>query len=314
MTSISSDAGVSFVVTVYNKRPYLPAVVAGLAAQRGDFPREFIFIDDGSTDGSGEELARLTSGLRDTRILAQANLGPSLATNRGIAAARHPLIKLVDGDDVLLPDAADRLRVSLLRDSAAVLAFGTGEPYASPADALARLQAEPPVATVPAAERYDALPALLRHCDLMPSQCMIRRDTAQRVGGCDERVFVQDYSLFLRLAVCGPFLRVAAPVVLGPQGPREHLDDGGPQVLHDLNLALFHFLSEHPLPRGVAGAAVRRALKRAWHWARRREDAAFFNWTLWLLARGYVAGPQQMPGLLRQSCSAFSATRAVRVL
>ncbi|MBV9152882.1 MAG: glycosyltransferase [Alphaproteobacteria bacterium] len=314
MTVLPTDAGVSFVVTVYNKRPHLPAVVAGLAAQRGNFPREFIFIDDGSTDGSGEELERLTSGLHDIQILVQANLGPSIATNRGIAAARHPLIKLVDGDDVLLPDAADWLRGALLRDHTAVLAFGSGEPHASPAEALVRLQAEPPAPAVPAVERYDALPLLLRRCDLMPSQCMIRRDVAQRVGGCDERVFVQDYSLFLRLAACGPFLHIAAPVVLGPQGPREHLDDGGPQVLHDLNLALFHFLSEHSLPHRVAGAAVRRGLKRAWRWARRREGAPFFDWTLWLLARGYLAGPQQMLRLLRQSCTAFSTSRAVRVV
>src|SRR5207248_4835918 len=79
------SAGISFIVTVYNKRPYLPAVAAGLVAQRGDFPCEFVFVDDGSTDGSREEIERLTAGWPDVQILSQANLGPSLATNRGLA-------------------------------------------------------------------------------------------------------------------------------------------------------------------------------------------------------------------------------------
>lgn len=308
-----SEAGVSFVVTVYNKREYLPAVVAGLAAQHGDFPREFIFVDDGSTDGSAEELARLTAGWPNTDILTQPNLGPSVATNRGIDAARHQLVKLVDGDDVLLPDASLRLREALLGDSAAVLAFGRGDAYESMAAALATLQNEAP-APFALAARYDALPALLRRCDLTPSQCMLRRDVAQRVGGCDERVFVQDYSLFLRLATAGPFLRVVAPVVLALDVPRAHVNDGGPQVLHDLNLALFHFLSEHPPPRRAACAAVRRGLKRAWRWARRREGAPFFDRTFWALARGYVAGPDEMLSLLKQSCTAFTATGTVRLL
>ena len=43
---------VSYVVTIYNKTAALPFLVAGLAAQEGDFEREFIFVDDGSTDGS----------------------------------------------------------------------------------------------------------------------------------------------------------------------------------------------------------------------------------------------------------------------
>jgi hypothetical protein len=102
--------------------------------------------------------------------------------------------------------------------------------------------------------------------------------------------------------------------VLALDVPRARINDGGPQVLHDLNLALFHFLSEHPPPRRVACAAVRRGLKRAWRWARRREGAPFFDRTFWALARGYVAGPDEMLSLLKQSCTAFTATRPVRLL
>jgi glycosyltransferase involved in cell wall biosynthesis len=306
-------AGVSFVVTVYNKRPYLPAVVAGLAAQHGDFPREFIFVDDGSTDGSREEIERLTAGWPDLRILSQANLGPSVATNRGMAAASCPLTKIVDADDVLLPDAAALLRDAMLRHPEAVLAFGETQPYASTADAVTQLRCSgPAVAGEP--ELYDALPAFLRNCDLGPSACLLRADAVRQIGGCDERVFVQDYSLFLRLAASGPFLRVDAPVALTARAPGEHLNDGGPQVLHDVNLALYYFLSEHKVPRPLARDSVRRGLQRAWHWARRREAATVFDPSFRRLLAAYLPFVGGSPESLRRSCAVFGTSRAVRRL
>src|SRR5581483_7715288 len=209
-----SDApGVSFVVPVYNKRPFLAAMVEGLARQDGDFEREYIFVDDGSTDGSGEALAALTKRWDHVRILFRPNGGPSLATNMGLAAARLPLIKLVDADDVLLPGATAMLRDAMLRHPDAVLAFGAAEAYRSSDEALARLR-EPTIETPAPAAPFDALPGLLRRCEINPSLCLIAAAAARKVGGCDERVFTQDYSLFLRLAATGPFANVAAPVAL----------------------------------------------------------------------------------------------------
>ena len=310
---MDASAGVSFVVTVYNKRSYLQGVVAGLAAQRGDFPREFIFVDDGSTDGSGGEIERLTAGWLDVRILSQANLGPSVATNRGMAAACYPLIKIVDADDVLLPDGTALLRDAMLRHPEAVLALGLTEAYAAPADALARLDSPaPPPAGEPLL--YDALPAFLRNCDLGPSASLLRADAVRRIGGCDERVFVQDYSLFLRLAASGPFLRIDDLVALTARAPGEHLNDGGPQVLHDINLALYYFLSEHRVPRSLARESIRRGLQRAWHWARRREAATLFDPSFRRLLAAYLPLIGGSPEPLRRSCAAFSASRAVRRL
>lgn len=45
---------ISYVITVYNKAPFLEAMLLSLGNQSGDFSREFIFVDDGSTDKSVE--------------------------------------------------------------------------------------------------------------------------------------------------------------------------------------------------------------------------------------------------------------------
>ena len=45
-------SSVSFVVPVFNKSLYLKPVINSLKSQKGDFDKEYIFIDDGSTDDS----------------------------------------------------------------------------------------------------------------------------------------------------------------------------------------------------------------------------------------------------------------------
>ena len=95
---------VSFIVTVYNKALYLPFVIRGLARQEGEFEREFIFVDDGSTDDSVKILGELKETLPGrVEIIEQDNSGPSMATNKGFEISTGDIIKFVDGDDVLMP-------------------------------------------------------------------------------------------------------------------------------------------------------------------------------------------------------------------
>src|SRR5512135_2262505 len=96
-------AGVSFIVTVYNKAPYLPAVIAALAAQVGDFEREFVFVDDGSTDGSAEAIRERIKDWPNAKLICQSNQGAGGAMNTAAAAASLPFLKMVDADDLLLP-------------------------------------------------------------------------------------------------------------------------------------------------------------------------------------------------------------------
>ena len=88
--------GVSFIVTVYNKREFLPRVLAALAAQSGDFGREYVFVDDGSTDGSLAYLRAATAGWPQCRIIE----GRDLSVDADNCAGR----------DALAADGAPRCR------------------------------------------------------------------------------------------------------------------------------------------------------------------------------------------------------------
>ena len=124
--------GVSFVVPVFNKAPWLPDVLDRIAAQRGAFEREYVFVDDGSTDDSLAVLKAHTAGWPDVTIIEQENRGVAHATNRAIAKAQHPFIKLCDADDLLADGATEVLRNALLSHPQAMLAYGKWEFYDPP--------------------------------------------------------------------------------------------------------------------------------------------------------------------------------------
>ena len=113
---------VSFVCPIFNKNNYLSLVLNSIKNQVGKFEREFIFIDDGSTDGSLDTLKKKTSKWKNTIILRQENKGPAVATQNGISRATGNFIKLVGGDDIMSPFCTDLL-LRLIIKTKTVAAF-----------------------------------------------------------------------------------------------------------------------------------------------------------------------------------------------
>ena len=71
---------ISFVCPIFNKKKYLKIVLSSIKKQVGSFEKEYIFIDDGSTDGSLEYLKKKIQKWKNTKILSQKNRGPEIAT------------------------------------------------------------------------------------------------------------------------------------------------------------------------------------------------------------------------------------------
>jgi cellulose synthase/poly-beta-1,6-N-acetylglucosamine synthase-like glycosyltransferase len=105
---------ISYVVTLYQKLSFLPFLCAGLGAQRGGMRAEFVFIDDGSSDGTPDALREIVASWPEVLIMRQQNTGPAPALNRGLALARGRFIKTMDGDDILLPWASERMLKAML--------------------------------------------------------------------------------------------------------------------------------------------------------------------------------------------------------
>jgi cellulose synthase/poly-beta-1,6-N-acetylglucosamine synthase-like glycosyltransferase/peptidoglycan/xylan/chitin deacetylase (PgdA/CDA1 family) len=97
---------VSIVVPAFNEAAGIDRAVRSLASAR--YPNlEVIVVDDGSTDGTAELVERLE--LPGVTVLNQANAGKPAALNRGLAAAAHDVVVMVDADTVFEPETLGRL-------------------------------------------------------------------------------------------------------------------------------------------------------------------------------------------------------------
>ncbi|MFE7976449.1 glycosyltransferase [Streptomyces shenzhenensis] len=110
MSSAPEPAGASVVVIGYNDAAHVPDAVRSALAQ-GPAVRQVVAVDDCSTDGSGELLARLAAGApRLTVVRREVNSGGcGSPRNDGLDAVTSPYVMFLDSDDVLPAGAVDAL-------------------------------------------------------------------------------------------------------------------------------------------------------------------------------------------------------------
>ncbi|MDN3240425.1 glycosyltransferase [Glycomyces tritici] len=100
---------VSVIVPVYNAGPMVEEFAPSLLAQTID-GYEILYVDDGSTDDSWERLQRLAAAHDHVRVHTQENSGwPGRPRNVAVRMARGEYVHFVDQDDLLAPDALERL-------------------------------------------------------------------------------------------------------------------------------------------------------------------------------------------------------------
>lgn len=90
---------VSVVLPVYNERENLAPLLDEVATALREIPFEIVAVDDGSTDGSLEELHRLVVRHPELRIVAfERNSGQSAAFSAGFDLARGDVVITMDAD------------------------------------------------------------------------------------------------------------------------------------------------------------------------------------------------------------------------
>jgi glycosyltransferase involved in cell wall biosynthesis len=98
--TIPSAPLVSIVVPVRNESGNIAPLVAEIEAAltpRGAF--EIVYVDDGSTDATAQELAQLAASRPFLRIVRHSrSTGQSAAVRTGVRASRAPLVATMDGD------------------------------------------------------------------------------------------------------------------------------------------------------------------------------------------------------------------------
>ena len=103
-----STPRVTVIMPAYNCRPYLPEAIEAILHQTyRDF--EFLIIDDGSTDGSGDILSSYAR--KDSRIVLapnEQNVGIIHSLNKGLDLARGDYVARMDADDICKPTRLEK--------------------------------------------------------------------------------------------------------------------------------------------------------------------------------------------------------------
>ena len=190
----------SLVMPVHNARPYLDEAIGSIVGQSfRDF--EFVILDDGSTDGSGE-LLRVWAD-KDARIrlvTSSSRSGPAGSSNRVVAESRAALIARMDADDIAHPDRLRR-QMELFRCEPDAVLAGVLHDTVDENGRCVR------PADIARATRRSLFPPF-NH-----GSVMMRRRAFEAVGGyrgaCD---YWEDIDLYLRMARVGRILVIPEPL------------------------------------------------------------------------------------------------------
>ena len=260
-------SSVSYVIPVFNKSKFLKPVINSLKSQKGSFKKEYIFIDDGSTDQSYKILKKETKNLKNCLILKQKNKGSANATNQGIKNAKMKYIKFLDADDIILSDSTKVLLELLEKNSNCVLAYGLQRKV----DDITDVDVDEIIKNENVELINNPMMLAMRNSMFNPSQFLVKTDACKSVGGCDERIkFSQEYSLTLKLSKIGTFVRLNYPIAILPFTAEGQISEKKNNQIFRVSKALELFIKENnDLPIRIKLYAQRRLTARAWRFARK---------------------------------------------
>ena len=177
-------------MSVYNGEKYLKEAIESILNQTfRDF--DFIVIDDGSTDGTADILARYQQMDNRIRVYHQENKGITASRNRGCQLAKGEYIAVMDADDVSLPERLAR-QVEYLNAHPEVGVLG-GCMEMINENGVPQNKVRTP--TTPGMIRW----SLLFGCCMVHSSVMMRRDVVERLGFYNPEItLAEDYDLWGR--------------------------------------------------------------------------------------------------------------------
>lgn len=192
-------------------------------------PHQVIVFDNGSIDGSGELLQQLAQEYDFTLIL-QDNIGLVRTLNRGLAMSTGEFFSLMATDDAWVPEKT-QLQATYLEAHPELHMIGA---QVRVVDENSRAIA---YANVMRPGKVTFADLMTRGNVVYGPTMMCRTETLRRVGGYDETLRIEDYSLALRFASVGLGIYVLPDVV---SLYRRHGANWTNQSLADELLAIGH--------------------------------------------------------------------------
>lgn len=241
---------ISVVIPSYNRGHTLQRALHSVFTQTSAVD-EVILVDDGSTDGSSDSVAPLYPGLK---IIRQPRRGVSAARNRGILAARHDWIALLDSDDSWQAHKLAAIREAAANHPGFVL-YHSDEIWIRDGVRVNPMQKH---------RKHGGwiFQRCLPLCAISPSTAVIRKATLHALGLFDENLpACEDYDLWLRLCHRFPVHFVDEALVTRYGGHADQLSQRYP-VMDRFRVRALHRLLDTEILQADDFAAARAMLLR----------------------------------------------------
>jgi len=108
-----TDRDLSIIIPAYNVERFVGPCLESVLGQKTQVDFEVIVVNDGSTDGTADVIAKYAGKDSRIRVISQRNKGLSGARNTGIDQARGRALMFVDSDDLIAPTHVDALMKAL---------------------------------------------------------------------------------------------------------------------------------------------------------------------------------------------------------
>ena len=104
----------SIIIPAYNAEQYIENCIKSVLNQNTNYLYEVIIINDGSSDNTQEILEKYRFNT-SIKIIHQCNMGQSVSRNHAIDISSGRYIMFVDADDILMPNAIQKLLHSAIK-------------------------------------------------------------------------------------------------------------------------------------------------------------------------------------------------------
>ncbi len=250
---------ITYIILLKNQEKNIQSLADSFKVLQGDFRKEYIIVDDFSSDNTRAVAMETFSNFPKTTIISNNNFyGPSYSINQALKVATGKYIHFIDGDEVISQDstslllqACDSMGTSIALGLCGTLS-GDGNKFSSPYDTGDISLIESPVKAI----LENTIP-YIRHVGY--SSTLISRGLLEQIGGANENIFLCNMSLGLN---CGKYSKVAfvKKTLCYSRDTLEHRYENQFQAYNDLS-AIVDFMQNH---RAVAENYTSELYKALW--------------------------------------------------
>ena len=296
---------VSYIITAYNKRKYLQNVFKSLYFEGGSHNREYIVVDDGSSDNTSIILKKLAPKLPGKlTILKRKNLGASYSTNEAIRLVSGYWVRLLDGDDSVTYRSTSKMLYLAKR-------YNTDFVYGLISEKKLYTNSMP--FEHKKQTRDEGLRKFIRNCPANSSSILISKKRYIISGGCNESFISPDQVLFLRLFTSGIGVFLNQVVATLPSGQSsDRLSSQLKRSRYESILALINLCDENPyLEKIYIKLAFKRVLSRANNYNKSLNNIFFSShWLIYIMSKIFF--PTFYKKLMIHSLKVFTGKKGER--